>query len=122
MGQPVKISDELVEEARRNGKLLHRSIAGQIELWAHLGQAIEPLLEGSRITALRKAGAGGRVSRLLETVNTAEGARRLKAQLARGPYPRYEAVPGRPGRLLRTDATGKKAVGRFAGGRFVPSA
>jgi hypothetical protein len=36
MSQPVKLSDDLVLDARLVGELLERSIAGQIEFWAQL--------------------------------------------------------------------------------------
>ena len=45
MSQPVKLSDALVLDARLAGQALERSIAGQVEFWARLGRAIEPLLE-----------------------------------------------------------------------------
>ena len=44
MSQPVKLSDELVLDARLTSKAAERSIAGQIEFWAQLGRAIEPLV------------------------------------------------------------------------------
>jgi len=42
MSQPVKISDELILDARLTAEIAERSIAGQIEFWAQLGRAIEP--------------------------------------------------------------------------------
>lgn len=48
MGQPVKLSDELVDDARAVVPFSQRSIAGQIEFWAGLGKSIEPLLRGDR--------------------------------------------------------------------------
>ncbi len=36
MGQPVKLSDELVCDARITAELSERSIAGQIEFWRKL--------------------------------------------------------------------------------------
>ncbi len=33
MSQPVKLSDALVLDARITGKLVERSIAGQVEFW-----------------------------------------------------------------------------------------
>ena len=48
MSQPVKISDALVLDARLTGEVTERSIAGQIEFWARLGRAIEPLLRGDQ--------------------------------------------------------------------------
>ena len=49
MGQPVKLSDELVDDARAVVPFSQRSIAGQIEFWAGLGKSIEPLLRGDRV-------------------------------------------------------------------------
>ena len=48
----MKLSDELVLDARITAELMQRSIAGQIEFWAQLGRALEPLLEGERALAL----------------------------------------------------------------------
>ena len=56
MGQPVKLSDELVCDARLTAAISERSIAGQIEFWAQLGRSIEPLLHGDRALAIRRAG------------------------------------------------------------------
>lgn len=41
---------------RGTGKVPEGSIAGQIEFWAPLGRAVEPLLHGTPVMALRKAG------------------------------------------------------------------
>jgi hypothetical protein len=41
MATAVKISDELVGKARIRSKIFKRSIAGQIEYWAKIGQLVE---------------------------------------------------------------------------------
>ncbi|MDO9567424.1 MAG: hypothetical protein Q7J15_11885 [Candidatus Desulfaltia sp.] len=41
MPTAVKISDDLVIKARVKSKIFKRSIAGQIEYWASIGQIIE---------------------------------------------------------------------------------
>ncbi len=74
MSQPVKISDELILDARLTAEIAECSIAGQIEFWAQLGRAIEPLLEGSRALALRRAGAAVPLSECLASVDSAAGA------------------------------------------------
>jgi hypothetical protein len=56
MSQPVKLSDELVLDVRLTSEVAERSIAGQIEYWAQLGRAIEPLLQGAQALALRRGG------------------------------------------------------------------
>jgi len=41
MSTAVKVSDELVIKAKIKSKIFKRSIAGQIEYWASIGQIIE---------------------------------------------------------------------------------
>ena len=41
MPTAVKISDDLFEKAKIQSKVFKRSIAGQIEYWAKIGQTIE---------------------------------------------------------------------------------
>ena len=118
MSQPVKLSDDLVLDARLAGRLLERSIAGQIEFWAQLGQAIEPLLNGTTVMALRKAGKVRSLSECLASVDAPEGRRRVVEYLETRPFPHYEPAPERPGLLVRIDEDGTRTVGRFVGRRF----
>ncbi|MBW1841365.1 MAG: hypothetical protein JRI75_06185 [Deltaproteobacteria bacterium] len=41
MPTAVKISDELIVQARIKSKIFKRSIAGQIEYWAQIGKIVE---------------------------------------------------------------------------------
>jgi hypothetical protein len=118
MSQPVKISDELLLDARLTAEVAERSIAGQIEFWAQLGRAIEPLLEGSRALALRRAGAAVPLSEILASVDSAKGRQRVTSYLQSRPFPHYEPVRDRPGLLIRVDANGKRTTGRFVGREF----
>lgn len=118
MGQPVKISDGLVLDARLAAEIAERSIASQIELWAALGRAIEPLLKGAQVLALLKSGKARPLSACLESVDSDEGRRRVVDYLGSRPFPHYEPAPGRPGWLVRIEATGRRTVGRFVGRRF----
>lgn len=118
MGQPVKIADELVLDARMMSKIGHRSIAGQIEFWAQLGEALEPLLQGIQVMALMRAKSAKPLSALLESVDSPEGRRRVADHLKSLPFPHYEPAPGRAGLLVRTEADGTRAVGRFVNRRF----
>ena len=119
MGQPVKIADDLVLDARMMGKIDHRSIAGQIEFWAHLGEALEPLLQGIQVMALMRAKSAKPLSACLESVDSPEGRRRVADHLKSLPFPRYEPAPDRPGFLVRTAEDGVVAVGRFVNRRFM---
>lgn len=118
MGQPVKIADELVLDARMMSKIGHRSIAGQIEFWAQLGEALEPLLQGIQVMALMRAKSAKPLSALLESVDSPEGRRRVADHLKSLPFPHYEPAPGRAGLLVRTEADGTRTVGRFVNRRF----
>jgi hypothetical protein len=118
MGQPVKLSDELVVDARIVAEVAERSIAGQIEFWAHLGRAMEPLLRGAQALALRRAGAAKPLSECIESVDSDEGRRRVKDYLESTPYPHFEAAPGRPGLLVRIEADGSRTIGRFVNREF----
>jgi hypothetical protein len=118
MSQPVKISVELILDARLTAEVSGRSIAGQIELWAQLGRAIEPLLEDSRALALRRAGAGGPLSECLASVDSDAGRRRVEDYLESRPFPRYQAAAGSPGLVVRIDADGTRTLGHFIGREF----
>lgn len=118
MGQPVKISAELLLDARQTGGILKRSIAGQIEFWALLGRAIEPLLEGAQVMALQESGKVQPLSACLDMVDTPSGRRRVRDFLKSRPFPHFEPAPDRAGLLHRTDAKGRKSLGRFIGRQF----
>lgn len=119
MPQPVKIADALMLGARLAAGLESRSIAGQIEYWAHLGAALEPLLRGDQVLALLKAGAEKPLSFCLESVDTAKGRRRVMEHLDSRPFPHYEAAPKRKGLLVRIEEDGTRTIGRFVKRRFV---
>jgi len=119
MGQPVKLSDELVDDARAVGPGSQRSIAGQIEFWAALGRSIEPLLRSDRALALRSLGAERPLSSCIQEIASETGRVRLQNTLAERPFPHYHPIADRPGLLRRIDAAGSQTVGRFNGRTFV---
>jgi hypothetical protein len=120
MSQPVKVSDALMLDARVAGAIVERSMAGQIEFWAKLGRALEPLLRGDQVLALCRAGGVKSLSDCLESVDSAAGRRRVFEHLKSRPYPHYEAAAEAPGLLVRIEADGKRTVGRFVNRQFQP--
>ncbi len=118
MSQPVKLSTSLILDARLTSEITERSIAGQIEFWARLGRAIEPLLQGAQSLALSRAGATMPLSECLASINSQEGRKRLNTYLQSQPYPHYEAAPDTPGLLVRTEADGRRTLGRFVQRKF----
>lgn len=121
MGQPVKLSHELVLDARLTAELSERSLAAQIEFWAQLGRAIEPLLSGAQALALRRSGTHKPISECLDAVDSEEGRRRVADHLRSRPFPHYEPAPGKSGALVRIDEDGTRTIGRFVRRRFVAS-
>src|SRR5262245_14366610 len=118
MSQPVKLSDALVLEARLAGEAVERSIAGQVEFWARMGRALEPLLQGAQVLALCRNAAARPLSTCIESVDSPEGRGRLAEVLQAQPFPHYEPHSEKPGLLIRTEASGKRTVGRFVKRRF----
>ena len=121
MSQPVKLFDSLVLDARLTSEVAERSIAGQIEFWAGLGRAIEPLMRLPDVLALRRAGATRPLSACLAEVGTPAGTERVANFLNTRPYPHYEADRKRPGVLVRIDEDGSRTAGRFVNRRFEPT-
>ena len=120
MSQPVRLSDALILDARLAGKTLARSMSGQVEFWARLGRAIEPLLQGAQMLALCQEATTRPLSACLESVDTTVGQRRVAEFLQGQPYPHYQPHPEEAGLLIRTDADGQRTVGRFVNRRFQP--
>ena len=118
MSQPVKLSDALVLDARLAGETVERSIASQVEFWARIGRAIEPLLQGEQVLALCRNAAARPLSECLKSVDSLEGRDRVSNFLQSQPYPHYEPHPEKPGLLIRTDVDGKRAIGRFINRKF----
>jgi hypothetical protein len=118
MGQPVKLSDQLVLDARLVGETTERSIASQIEFWAQLGRALEPVLRTEAVLRLKQRGRTVRLSDCLRTVDTPAGRKRVQAFLADRPYPHFEAAPHRPGLVVRVDQDGTRTIGRFVQRKF----
>ncbi len=120
MGQPVKLSDALVLDARLVGEAAERSIASQIEFWARIGRAVESVLRTDSVLRLKQRGDAAPLSDCLRSVDTKAGHARLSAYLETRPFPHFEAAADRPGHIVRIDASGKRTVGRFVNRQFRP--
>lgn len=119
MGQPVKLSDALVLDARFAGEITERSIAGQIEFWASLGRAVDLLLRGKDVLALKKHGSTRTLSECVAEIDTPAGKDRVCKVLEARPFPHFADAPGQPDLLIRIDEDGTRTVGQFVGRRFV---
>lgn len=117
MGQPVKLSDSLVLDARMIGEVAERSIAGQIEFWAGLGRAIEPVLRSDTALALKRRGEAVPLSKCIASVGTKAGRAKIAAVLGARPFPHFEAAAA-PGLIVKIDADGTRTTGRFVNREF----
>jgi hypothetical protein len=60
------------------------------------------------------------LSECIASVDTEAGRLRVSEHLATEPFPHFEAAPGAPGLLVRTDADATRTVGRFVNRQFEP--
>lgn len=121
MGQPVKLSDALVLDARLVAETTERSIASQIEFWARIGRAVESVMRTDGVLRLKQRGEAAPLSECLSTVDSKPGRARLEAHLAAGPFPHFEPAAGRPGFIVKIDSKGSRTVGRFVNREFRPA-
>ncbi len=119
MGQPVKLSDALVMEARIAGEAMQRSIAGQVEFWASLGKQMELILTGGQIANLIQRTSMADLLARLDDVDSPAGRARLQDYLKTHEFPRYWAHPEQAHMFIREEADGTKTVGRFEGREWV---
>lgn len=132
MPQPVKLSDTLIDSARRAAEDADRSLAGQIEHWARLGQSVEGALTVADVTRVKRSLGGSREElsevdacrvtlmclQLVAEIGDAGNVGRTREPL--DGRPRYGIDPPFPGFLVRIDPDGKRMPGRFVNRRFVP--
>jgi len=119
---PIKLSGELVDEARSSSKLFNRSMTGQIEHWAAIGRAIESQLTGDALVSLlERMGGTMKIGRAAEAGQRQEIAAVLTEFLgqtgdegawlreisARG-VPLYGSEPGEAGTITRLNPDGSR--------------
>jgi hypothetical protein len=125
MGLPVKLSDDLVNQARIEAEIAHRSLTAQVEYWAHLGRKAERLLGQAELRELSLVDPDGKargVSALREALTVALGSKgkgSAKAKIFGSGVPVYEAAPDHPGHIVRVTSDGKRTLGRIVNREFV---
>ena len=127
MSTAIKVSESLAEEARTAAQDADRSLTGQVEHWARLGKAVEPLLTTKTITALKKWPALSpeeeeiEKQRILEALeqfrNTPASVLRERIGLAGKAL--YEVDPDDSNRIVQVQPDGRRVRGRRVGSEFV---
>src|SRR2546425_90542 len=128
MGMPVKLSDELVNAARREVANTDRSITGQIEHWVRIGRSVEKVLRHQDIQALKRTPTDltltAQMRRAIEAAlarAVAETDQRALARRLKAGRTVYQTDPNGSGMLERIDANGKRTLGRLVNRQFVPA-
>jgi hypothetical protein len=125
---PLRLDDDLVSAAAQVGSIQKRTTRKQIEFWAELGKAVEPLLDITDVYAIIQGlkrinvepvtsvpVASNDVFKFLENSRKSEA---FLNKVAPTTF-YYEASLSRPGLLDRVEKdSGKRQTGQFDNGEF----
>lgn len=121
MSTPLRLSNELLVEAREAGGRFHRSITQQVEHWAQLGRAIEAALTFSTTGKLKDLSKQPDLHSVLAKAETREGKRKVLSAIKSQKQPVYSADPDNPKGVIQHLANGRKVCGQFVDRKFVPA-
>jgi hypothetical protein len=116
----LRIDSELYQEAKASADLHHRTPPEQLEHWAWLGRVLEATLSVSSVGKVKAISRKADLSRLLAHADSEKGREKVRVSLMRTATPKYSSVPNSPDLVVQHTADGKKTIGRFAHGKFVP--
>ena len=126
MGMAVKLSDQLVEAARREAASTDRSITGQIEHWVKIGRSVEKVLRHQDVQVLKRAPADLTLTAPMRQAMEAALARAIAGtdrqalgQRIKSGRTVYQAGPRGSEMIERIDADGKRTFGRLVNRHFV---
>lgn len=121
MSTPLRLSNELLVEAREAGGRFHRSITQQVEHWAQLGRAIEAALTFSSTGKLKDLSKQPDLHDVLAKAETRAGKRKVLSAIKSQKHPLYSADPENPQGVIQHLPGGRKVQGRFLNREFVPA-
>ena len=124
----LRIDENLVIQAKRQAKIQHRSINGQVEYWAKLGKAIASRMSAADVFAvtqglkkLRLEPADNRSidpGTVLEELESDRNSEFSEKPITSAPF-YFEMSVSHPGLLDRVDTkTGERQIGQFKNGSF----
>jgi len=128
MSIPIRVSEELLEEAKKQIKMSCRSLTKQIEFWALIGKEAELNMTPADIAALvngeaeikifRKKSESVDFDNLLDQVETDRKNGTIKSKVLKDKV-WYEEHLQHPGLFYRMTHQGEKTIGKFVNGKFV---
>ena len=125
---PVRLQEELMQEATLTARRFHRSTAEQIEFWASLGQKVSSVLDPDDLLSVASGLAKIRIEPVYaETVNPEAVFQHLEEQRTNGSLVqevtyssfKYQTSKAHPGYLEQIDQQGNIKTGKFVGGEFI---
>ncbi|HEB86693.1 MAG TPA: hypothetical protein ENI68_06735 [Gammaproteobacteria bacterium] len=129
MSTPLRVNDNLFQEAEAEGSLLNRSTARQVEFWAMLGKRVAHSITPADILALMQGIAEVHIRiPASQPVNPEELFAAVDKAISTGKPGRritrdtlyYEASKSRPGLLDQVMPDGTRRTGHFNSGSFLP--
>lgn len=125
---PVRIDDELLQAARQEGQLTHRSVPEQLELWARIGRLVAGKLSAEQLAEFvagittfsleRKCGRPVSPARAFDFLESQRRSGALTRRVSEARV-RYQASPSHPGLLEQLTPEGDVRLGTFRNGAFV---
>ncbi len=128
---PIRLQQDLMDNAIVEGQLFNRSATEQVEYWADIGRKVSRIIDPEILLAV-EAGLARITVEKVESVNVnpesvfaAIDADRESGELAsaiaeQSPI-RYQASKTNPGLLERVGSGGDVVLGQFVNGDFIPS-
>ena len=126
MANPIRLSEDLLEEAEKQTKQSFRSVPKQIEFWASIGKEVESSMTPADIVALANGEVEIKISRkksepvdfdkVFSDIEADRKSGKLSAKMVQGDV-WYEESKEYPDLLVRV-SNGKKELGKFKDGKF----
>lgn len=101
MSKSIRVSDELLDEAKERGTLYHRSPPQQIEYWAKLGRVMESTLSWPALTNAMNWGQKEDIDQLLIEVASPVGKQKAIDVITSSSSGLYHTDPQHPDRVIK---------------------
>jgi len=127
---PIRLQQDLMDNATVEGQLFNRSAAEQVEYWASIGRRLSKVVESDTLLSISAGLATVHVEPVeTQPVDSANVFKNLQQQRESGDLtkkikqagmPRYQASALHAGYLERIDTDGNIVLGEFKQGVFTP--
>ncbi|MFZ4405428.1 MAG: TA system antitoxin ParD family protein [Pseudobdellovibrionaceae bacterium] len=128
MSIPIRVSDELLEDAKQQIKMSYRSLTKQIEFWAQIGKEAEVNMTPADVAALVSGEVEIKVVRkksepvdfdgVFDEIESDRKAGTIKSKVLKDKV-WYEESPKNPGMFFRMTTEGEQTLGKFSDGKFI---